>query len=92
MWLILVSLGIGILFGINPRLVNVIRNSDHRLTLIGVLSLLFVMGIKIGMEKGLINDLKQIGFSALVFAVLTVLGSVIVVYLITRIGFRGSKE
>ncbi|QVK19042.1 LysO family transporter [Mycoplasmatota bacterium] len=92
MWFIYISLCIGIGIGaLNLVPKKIIKYNDH-LSTISVFSLLFVMGISIGSNKKVINDLYRIGLSGLLYAFLSVLFSMLVVYILTGILFRGEKK
>jgi len=92
MWFIYVSLCIGILIGASNKIPNRIIRYNDLLTLIGIYSLLFVMGVSIGINKDIINKLDKVGFQALIYAFLSVLFSIIVVYLLTSVLLRGKKK
>jgi uncharacterized membrane protein YbjE (DUF340 family) len=56
-----------------------------------LLFLLFVMGIKIGMDEKVINSFISIGLNALIMSIFTVGFSIIFVYIINKL-FLGGKE
>jgi uncharacterized membrane protein YbjE (DUF340 family) len=56
-----------------------------------LLFLLFVMGIKIGMDEKVINSFLSIGLNALIISIFTVGFSIIFVYIINKLFLGGSK-
>jgi uncharacterized membrane protein YbjE (DUF340 family) len=56
-----------------------------------LLFLLFVMGIKIGMDEKVINSFLSIGLNAVIMSIFTVGFSIIFVYIINKL-FLGGKE
>lgn len=56
-----------------------------------LLFLLFVMGIKIGMDEKVINSFLSIGLNAVIMSIFTVGFSVIFVYIINKLFLGGSK-
>lgn len=84
MWTILIFMALGILVGVT------IPMKDHhveclgKLQSVGVILLIFVMGLSMGLDRKLLSQLSILGYKALVFAALTTLFSVLAVYLLTR--------
>lgn len=76
---LLLGVAVGALVKFSEKQVKLIS----QLQTLGVLVLLFVMGISVGVNPDIVNKLSEIGISALVFAVLTTLMSVVVVYFVT---------
>lgn len=92
MWFIYVSLCIGIGIGASNKISKkIIKYNDH-LSTISIFSLLFVMGISIGANKDIINNFHRIGLSGLLYAFLSILFSMMVVYLLTSILFRRRRK
>ncbi len=54
-------------------------------------SLIFVMGIKIGMDEQVLSSIGKIGFTAVVFAVTTACFSILFVYLLRKKLFTDKK-
>lgn len=84
---LLLGVAVGAFVKFNEKQVKVI---SHLQTL-GVLVLLFVMGISVGVNPDIVSKLSEIGVSALVFAILTTLMSVVVVYFVTTIYMKKEK-
>lgn len=84
MWSVIVFLLVGIAIGaLFPFGKQSIKALGHSQT-IGVIVLLFVMGLSIGMNKSLLVKLQSIGYKAAIFALLTTAFSILAVYLITQ--------
>lgn len=83
MWLILVSLVIGIVIGIIGFIPKKYMKFNSKFQQIGVILLLFSMGASIGANKELIMELKTLGLKAITFALLTCLFSILFTYLTT---------
>ncbi|MBV7276690.1 LysO family transporter [Clostridium thailandense] len=83
MWLILVSLFVGIFIGYFFNLNDKHKSYNSRIQQIGVIFLLFCMGISAGGNKAIIRNLKNIGKISLTFALLTSLFSIILVFFVT---------
>lgn len=92
MWFIYISLCIGIIIGATTKANKKDKKVVDVLTLISVFALLFVMGINIGTNKEVINNLGNVGLLALIYSIFTIIGSIIVVYFLTQIIFRGIKK
>lgn len=58
---------------------------------IGVILLLFVMGLSIGLDKDLLSKLQSLGYKALIFAALTTAFSIAAVFLATYKYKTGGK-
>ncbi len=93
MWTILLFMALGIMVGalipMNDRQVTTLG----KLQSVGVILLLFVMGLSMGLDRKLLSQLSNLGYKALVFAGLTTLFSIAAVYMLTRgLEKRGAKQ
>lgn len=84
MWTIIIFMALGILVGVTIPMNDHQVASLGKLQSVGVILLLFVMGLSMGLDRKLLSQLSTLGYKALVYAVLTTLFSVIAVYLFTR--------
>ncbi|MCH4891002.1 DUF340 domain-containing protein [Acidaminobacter sp. JC074] len=91
MWSIIIVLIVGIGIGSVLKPTDKIKNIISKFQFVGVTLLLFAMGAGLGLNKDLLNNLKDIGWIGFVFAVLTTLFSIICVYLSTTLFERRSK-
>ncbi|AGB41714.1 Membrane protein of unknown function (DUF340) [Halobacteroides halobius DSM 5150] len=79
MWLIIGSLIIGLTIGFLDLVPdNVAKFSDY-LVLGGLFLLLFTMGVEIGANPQILSNLEQIGFKAIILAVGSIIGSIILI-------------
>lgn len=90
-WIIYISLCIGILIGATNIIPKKIIKYNDKLTMLGIFSLLFVMGLSIGNKKDIINNLHKVGFAGFLYAFFSVLFSIIIVYLLTSLLYRRRK-
>jgi len=92
MWSILVVLVAGIIIGASVKLSDKMKAYNSKFQFIGVVFLLFTMGVSLGLNKSILNNLKNIGIKSLVFAVLTSTFSIIMVYFTTKFILKGDKN
>ena len=91
MWFIFVSLILGFIVGALKKPTNTFKKYINAVTFIFITLLLFVMGISIGTNKDIIKDLGKIGLTSLTYAFFAVLFSILAVYLLTDVLFKGKK-
>ncbi|MEA1975667.1 MAG: hypothetical protein U9N10_09030 [Bacillota bacterium] len=91
MWSILLILIIGITIGSTINFSEKFIKLNGKLQYVGVIILLFTMGISLGLNKSLLTKLNSIGIIALTFAILTSFFSIILVYLVTKNTLKGEK-
>lgn len=84
MWSIIVFLIVGILIGNRLNLKDKGKKINEKAQLIGLLLLLFSMGISIGANDDVVGNLNSIGLQAFVFALLTTAGSILCVFIVSR--------
>ena len=89
---ILISLLLGFLIGYKKILSEKMILLNTKLQTVFLLLLIFVMGMSIGMDKTIFTQLPTLGGPAFIFAVAVCIGSVVVVYVISRIFFREDKK
>lgn len=84
MWTIILFMALGVLVGavipLKERQVSLLG----KLQSAGVILLLFIMGLSMGLDRKLLSQLSTLGYKALVFAVLTTVFSIALVFLFTR--------
>lgn len=91
MWSIIIVLIIGIIIGSLAKPSEQFKKRISQLQFLGVTLLLFAMGAGLGLNKDLLNNLKEIGLVGFIFALLTTLFSIICVYLTTSLYARRNK-
>ncbi len=82
----------GMVVGTLPKLPSFVYNCSDRMLNIGLFGLLFFMGVRLGISPNVVGQIKSIGIKAFLFALCTLLGSVLVVWAVERILARNSKE
>jgi len=83
LWLVLPPLFVGILIGYYDVFPRVIRKLEGPLAKFSLLLLLGLMGVKIGSEETVLSRLGDIGMQSLIIASVSILGSVLVLKLIS---------
>lgn len=91
MWIILLSLFLGILIGYFFNLSDKHKSYNSRIQQIGVIFLLFCMGASAGGNKAIVGNLKNIGKISLTFALLTSIFSIILVFFVTSYFMKGRE-
>ncbi|MPM57898.1 hypothetical protein SDC9_104725 [bioreactor metagenome] len=90
MWKILLSLVVGATIGYFFNLSHKQKKINSKVQQFAVVFLLFSMGISVGANKSVVANLKNIGTTALTFAILTSLFSIILVFIVTSKFMKGS--
>lgn len=67
-------------------------NLANKITMFGLIVLLFSMGLGIGSNSDLLNNLDTLGLQAFLLALGSVLGSIIVTWYLQKWIFRGDKK
>lgn len=88
---IFLVLTIGFLIGFNGLLKEKQIKLNSRLQTLWLLLLIFCMGVSIGRNGEVIQNLPVLGGKALLFAVLTVIGSIAFVFILSKL-FLGKGE
>lgn len=89
---IFLSLALGFFIGYKKLLSEKMIVFNGKLQTIFLLLLIFVMGMSIGMDKDVLTQLPALGGTAFVFAAAACIGSIIIVYVISRIFFGEGKK
>ncbi|MBI9047237.1 MAG: LysO family transporter [Anaerolineaceae bacterium] len=82
-----IGIGAGLLFRGNERL----KKRIQFITNIDLCLLLFVLGLSIGKEDGLMHKLDVIGYQSFILAIGTILGSILLVYPLYLRAFKGQS-
>ncbi len=85
MWFIYISLCIGILIGATNIVPKKILKHYELISLFCIFTLLFVMGINIGLNKEVIKNIGKVGYAGFIYALFTVIFSILIVHLFTRV-------
>lgn len=92
MWIILLTLALGIVLGSVLPLGKKHKEINHKLQHVGVVILLFFMGISIGLNKQLLGQVRVLGLRTLVYGVLTTFLSVVAVAAVSLLFFRSKHK
>ena len=84
MWILFACLIFGVIVGWFRLLPKSITNRASQGMMIGVLLLLFSMGLRIGVDKNTLSQLGSFGLQAFIFAIAAILGSVLAVMLLEK--------
>ncbi|MBN2598173.1 LysO family transporter [Labilibaculum sp.] len=82
--IMILGIGIGLLIGNRPKIIKVIGV----LTSFSIFLLLFLLGIGVGTNNQIINNLHSIGIQALILTIGAVLGSLICAYFTYTLFFK----
>ena len=85
---IFVSLSLGFLIGYRKLIGAKLIMINSKLQNVWLLLLIFVMGMSIGADRDTLQKLPSLGGKTLNFAVICIVGSVMTVYLISRLFFE----
>lgn len=88
MWSIIIFLIVGIVVGNRLNLSEKGKENNGKIQQIGLVLLLFSMGISIGANQEVVNNMNSIGLKAFLFAALTTLGSIVFVYAVSKLLIR----
>lgn len=91
MWKILIFLLVGMFIGSTFKMTDKMKLINGKLQHLGVVLLLFTMGASIGLDRNLLRNLQILGLKAAVFAILTSIFSIIIVYVSIRLLTKGEQ-
>lgn len=91
MFRILLIMFVGVAVGYLIRSWSALKHINLT-TMITILLLLFVMGVEVGQNEGLISNLRQLGSEALLIALATVTGSIISARILYLTVFKRSED
>lgn len=92
MWKIFMALTLGFLIGFFGLIKEKQIKLNCRLQTLWLLLLIFCMGVSIGRDGKVIGNLPVLGGKALLFAILAVIGSVVFVFILSRIFLKKEEE
>ena len=82
--IMILGIGIGLIIGNRPKIIKVVG----ALTSFSIFLLLFLLGIGVGTNNKIINNLDSIGIQALVLSLGALLGSLICAYFTYNLFFK----
>ncbi|SHK43337.1 LysO family transporter [Tepidibacter formicigenes] len=84
MKILILSLIIGIIIGITKIIPKKHMKFNSYFQLLALIILLFSMGASIGSNKEILSSLNTIGIKAITFSIMTIIFSVIVMYIVSK--------
>lgn len=88
MFKIFVGLSIGFIIGYRRLISDKMVLLNSKLQNLWLILLIFAMGMSIGSDKEILNNLPKLGAKAFAFAIFCSLGSIFIVYVISRLFFK----
>lgn len=85
MWTIILVLFVGMIIGMIIRPEDKTKKRIGQLQFLGVMILLFAMGAGLGLNDQLLSNLSNMGIEALVFAIMTSVFSIGIVYFVSKL-------
>lgn len=85
MWDVFLAVGIGFFVGYKGLIREKGVKLNGKLQTVWLMLLIFCMGVSIGRDGEIVRNLPLLGGKALLFAVMTALGSILVVYFFSRL-------
>ena len=89
---IFLAVGIGFVIGFKGLLKEKGIQLNTKLQTIWLMLLIFCMGVSIGRNGDIVKNLPILGGKAVLFSVLTILGSVVVVYVLSTLFLEKAKK
>lgn len=77
-------LGVGMLLSYKGLIKKKLFDKISNVQLFFLFVLIFIMGIRVGMDKDIVNSISEIGIKSFIFALLTVIFSIVFVFLVSR--------
>lgn len=81
----------GIILGFAFRKINVLQKTEKTIS-VTILALLFMLGLSVGSNKMIINNLGEFGSQAFILALLGLTGSLVATTLIVRLFRKGGER
>lgn len=92
MWDIFLAVGIGFFIGYKGFIKEKGIKLNSKLQTVWLMLLIFCMGVSIGRNGDIVKNLPLLGGKAILFAIMTVLCSIIVVYIFSRLFLEKEGE
>ena len=89
---IILILLIGIIVGFLFKNLKGFISISEKLANISIYFLLFFLGISVGVKDKIFNNLKSIGFAALVITVFVVIGSMLTAFFVSKLIEKNKNE
>lgn len=88
----MIALALGFIIGYRKLISDKGIRMNGKLQTVWLLLLIFSMGMSIGMDKELFSKLPSLGWKGILFAVVCSAGSVICVYIFSKLFFREEEK
>lgn len=92
MWDIFLAVGIGFFIGYKGFLKEKGIKRNSKLQTVWLMLLIFCMGVSIGRNGEIVKNLPVLGGKAVLFAIMTVFGSTLVVYILSTLFLEKEGE
>lgn len=92
MWSIVVALALGVIIGWSDILPKGIFAWTSRISMVGLVVLLFSMGLSIGSNSMILGSLDTLGLKAFLLALGSIIGSVFLAWFLQQRIFRGESK
>lgn len=89
---VLAIMGVGMLMGLLLRNKKNIVKLNNKSIMFIIFMLLFFMGISVGQNAEIMNNLDTIGLRGLQFAIVAVMGSIMLAWLVYRLFFKNGNH
>ncbi|MCK4921089.1 MAG: LysO family transporter [Bacteroidales bacterium] len=91
MWIIIILMLIGVLAGFLFSGVKYFNVFSERATSYIIYFLLFFMGLSVGTNKEIMNNIQNIGFQALIITIFSIAGSIVLAAIVFKIFFKNES-
>ena len=91
MIIVLLLMLAGILAGFALRQKSIVLKINEKLTSVAIYILLFLLGISVGLNKTIIQQLDKIGIQALIITIGAISGSVLTLWILYRFFLKDLK-
>ncbi len=93
MWKIFLVLTVGFFIGFHKLIRGKLIQLNSRMQILWLLLLIFCMGVSIGRNGAVLESLPSLGGKALLFSVLAVAGSILFVFVLSKLFLeKGEKK
>ncbi len=89
---ILIIMTLGILVGSFIHKKNTLLKINHKLLTLTLYFLLLSLGINIGLNEKIINDIQVLGFQSVIITIGAVFGSLVCAYVTYRLFFKNNAD
>ena len=91
MWIIIILMVIGVLLGLMLTKINYFNRFTEKTTSYIIYFLLFFMGLSVGTNPEIMNNIQELGFQALIITIFSILGSISLAWLVFKIFLKNEE-